>query len=72
VQLVSPRGKAFVQNDDDYNFDPKADSEEFYQPEGLEGRLEIDILSLMGMKVDNDIDEGEGEVVQDAKDLMLD
>ena len=71
VQLVSPRGKAPVPNDDDYNFDPKADSGEFYQPEGLEGRLEIDILSLMGMEVDNNIDEDEGEVVQDAKDLMI-
>jgi hypothetical protein len=73
VQLVSPRGKAPVPNDDDYNFDPKADSREFYQPEGLEGRLEIDILSLMGMEADNDIDEDEdeGEVVQDAKYLMM-
>jgi hypothetical protein len=71
VQLVSPRGKAPVPNDDDYNFDPKADSSEFYQPKGLKGCLEIDILSLMGMEVDNDIDEGEGEVVQDAKDLMM-
>jgi hypothetical protein len=35
--------------------------------------LEIDILSLMGMEADNDIneDEDEGEVVQDAKDLMM-
>jgi hypothetical protein len=33
--------------------------------------LEIDILSLMGMEVDNDIDEDEGEVGQDAKDLMM-
>ena len=71
MQLVSPRGKAPVPNDDDYNFDPKADSGEFYQPKGLEGRLEIDILSLMGMEVDNNIDEDEGEVVQDAKDLMM-
>jgi hypothetical protein len=69
--LVSLRGKALVPNDDDYNFDPKADSGEFYQLEGLEGCLEIDILSLMGMEVDNDIDEGEGEMVQDAKDLMM-
>jgi hypothetical protein len=48
VPFVSPRGKAPVPNDDDYNFDPKADSGEFYQPKGLEGHLEIDILSLMG------------------------
>jgi len=44
---------------------------ESYQPEGLQGRLEIDLDSLMGMEVDNDIDEDDGEVVQDAKDLMM-
>ena len=71
VHLVSPRGKAPVPNEDDYNFDPMADTGEFYQPEGLQGRLEIDLDSLMGMEVDNDIDEDEGEVVQDAKDLMM-
>ena len=69
VHLVSPRGKAAVPNDDDYNFDPNKD--EFYQPEGLEGSLEIDILSLMGMEVDNDIDEDEGDEVQDAEDLRI-
>jgi hypothetical protein len=69
VQMVSPRGKAAVPNDDDYNFDPRTD--EFYQPEGLEGRLEIDILSLMGMEVNNDIDEDEGDEVHDAKDLRI-
>jgi hypothetical protein len=71
VHLVSPRGKAPVPNDDDYNFDLTADSGEFYQPEGLKGRLSIDIDSLMGMEVDNDIDEDEGEVVQDPKDIMM-
>jgi len=71
VHLVSPRGKAPVPNDDDYNFDPKTDSGEFYQPEGLEGSLEIDITSLMGMEVDNDIDEDEGVEVQNAKDLRM-
>jgi len=69
VQLVSPRGKAAVPKDDDYNFDPKID--EFYQPEGLEGSLQIDILSLMGMEVDDDIDEDEGDEVQDAEDLRI-
>jgi hypothetical protein len=69
VQLVSPRGKAAVPNDDDYNFDPRTD--EFYQPEGLEGSLEIDILSLMGMEVNNDIDEDEGDEVHDAEDLRI-
>jgi hypothetical protein len=69
VQLVSPRGKAAVPNDDDYNFDPRTD--EFYQPEGLEGRLEIDILSLMSMEVNNDIDEDEGDEVHDADDLRI-
>ncbi|XP_066398379.1 uncharacterized protein [Miscanthus floridulus] len=69
VHLVSPRGKAPLPNDDDYNFDPSTD--EFYQPEGLEGTLEIDIGSLMGMEVDNEIDEDEGEEVQDARDLRM-
>jgi hypothetical protein len=71
VQLVSPRGKAPVPIDDDYNFDPNTENAEFYQPEGLEGSLEIDILSLMDMDVDNDIDEDEGDEVQDAKDLQI-
>jgi len=69
VHLVSPRGKAPLPNDNDYNFDPSTD--EFYQPEGLEGTLEIDIGSLMGMEVDNEIDEDEGEEVQDARDLRM-
>ena len=69
VHMVSPHGKATVPNDDDYNFDPRND--EFYQPEGLEGRLEIDIASLMGMEVNNDIDEDEGDEVHDAEDLRI-
>jgi hypothetical protein len=71
VHLISRRGKAVVPNDEDYNFDPNTDSREFYQPEGLEGSLEIDILSLMGMEVDNNIDEDEGDEVQDARDLRI-
>jgi hypothetical protein len=67
--MVSPRGKATVLNNDDYNFDPRTD--EFYQPEGPEGRLEIDVLSLMGMEVNNDIDEDEGDEVHDAEDLRI-
>jgi hypothetical protein len=71
VHSVSPHGKAPVPTDDDYNFDPTANSEEFYQPEGLEGRLSIDIDSLMSIEVDNEVDEDEGEVVQDPKDIMM-
>ena len=60
MQLVSPRGKAHVSINDDYNFDPN--SGDVCQPEGLPGRLEIDIFSLIGMELDNDhIDEDEGE-----------
>jgi len=74
VQLVSPHGKLPVPNDEDYNFDPN--TREFYQPEGLEGRFDIDMFSLMGMEVDNDIDqddgdEDDGEEVQNAKDLQM-
>ena len=71
VHLLSPRGKAPVPNEYDYNFDPMVDTGEFYLPEGLQGCLVIDLDSTMGMEVDNDIDEDEGEVVQDAKDLMM-
>jgi hypothetical protein len=70
--MVSPRSKAPLPNDDDYNFDPMID--EFYQPEGLDGRFEIDISALMTMSMeeDNDIDEeDEGDDVLDAKDLQL-
>lgn len=69
VHMVSPRSKAPVPNDEDYNFDPTTD--EFYQPEGLEGSFEIDISALMSMEEDNDIDEDEGDDVLDAKDLQL-
>jgi hypothetical protein len=71
VHMVSPRSKAPLPNDDDYNFDPTTD--EFYQPEGLDGRFEIDISTLMTMSMeeDNDIDEEEGDDVLDAKDLQL-
>jgi hypothetical protein len=74
VQLVSPHGKLPVPNDEDYNFDPN--TWEFYQLEGVEGRFDIDMFLLMGMEVDNDIDqddgdEDEGEEVQNAKDLQM-
>jgi hypothetical protein len=74
VQLVSPHSKLPVPNDEDYNFD--SNTWEFYQPEGLQGRFDIDMFSLMGMEVDNDIDqddgdEDEGELVQNAKDLQM-
>lgn len=71
VNLVSPRGKAPAPNDDDYNFDPTADSGEFYQPEGLTGKLVIDIDSLIDLEVDNEVDEDEGELVQDPKDILM-
>jgi hypothetical protein len=67
--MVLSRGKAAVPNDDDYNFDPRTD--EFYQPKGLEGSFEIDISALMRMEEDNDINEDEGDDLQDAKDLLL-
>jgi hypothetical protein len=69
VHMVSPRDKTAVPNNDDYNFDPMTD--EFYQLEGLEGSFKIDIFALMSMEEDNDINEDEGDDVQDAKDLLL-
>jgi hypothetical protein len=76
VQLVSPHDKVSVPNDEDYNFDPNTCTGEFYQPEGLEGRFDIDIFSLMGMEVDNDIDEDDGDEddgdeVQNVNDLEM-
>ena len=71
VHSVSPRGKLPVPTDDDYNFDPTADNGEFYIPEGLNGHLSIDIESLMDMEVDNEVDEDEGEVVQDPEDIIM-
>jgi hypothetical protein len=71
AQLVSPHGKVPVLNNEDYNFDPNTYIGEFYQPEGLDGTFDIDMFSLMGMEVDNDIDEDDGEEVQNAKDLAL-
>jgi hypothetical protein len=72
--LVSLHDKLPITNDEDYNFDPN--TWEFYQPERLEGRFDIDMFSQMGMEVDNDIDqdhgdEDEGEEVQNAKDLQM-
>jgi hypothetical protein len=67
--MVSPRGNAAIPNDDDYNFDPRTD--EFYQPQGLEGSFKIDISTLMSMEEDNDINDDEGDDMQDAKDLLL-
>jgi hypothetical protein len=74
AQLVSRHSKLPVPINADYNVDPN--TREFYQPEGLEGRFDIDMFLLMGMEVDNDIDqddgdEDEGEEVQNAKDLEL-
>jgi hypothetical protein len=72
VQLVLPHGKLPAPNNEDYNFDP--DTREFYQPEGLEGRFDIDMFALM--EVDNDIDQAdgdddEGEEVEDEQDLQI-
>jgi hypothetical protein len=72
VQLVSPHGKLPAPNNEDYNFDP--DTREFYQPEGLEGRFDIDMFALM--EVYNNIDQthgddDEGEEVEDEQDLQI-
>jgi len=71
VHKVSPHGKVPIPNDEDYIFDPNTYDGEFYQPEGLEGRFDIDMSSLMGMEVDNDIDEDDGDEVQNANDLQM-
>ena len=71
VHKVSPHSKVPFPNDEDYIFDPNTYDGEFYQPEGLEGRFDIDMSLLMGMEVDNDIDEDDGDEVQNANDLQM-
>ena len=73
VHKVSPHGKAPTPNAEDYNFDTSTYDGEFYQVEGLEGTFEIDLTGAMEMEVDNEIhvDEDDGDVVENAKDLEL-
>jgi hypothetical protein len=72
VHKVSPHGKVPVPIDEDYNLDPNTYDGEFFQEEGLEGRIEIDLTEVIGTEVEMVIDEEEEEdEVQNAKDLQM-
>ena len=73
VHKVSSHGKLPVPNDEDYNFNPNTYDGEFYQEDGLQGRLVIDLTEAIGMEVDNERvdDEEEGDEVQNAKDIEM-
>lgn len=73
VHQVSPHGRCPVPNDEDYNFNPNTYDGEFYQEDGLQGRLVIDLTEAIGMEVDNERvnDEEEGDEVQNAKDIEM-
>jgi hypothetical protein len=73
VHQVSPHGRPPVPNEQDYNFNPNTYDEEFYQEDGLQGRLVIDLTKAIGMEVDNERvdDEEEGDEVQNANDIEM-
>jgi hypothetical protein len=73
VHKVSPHGKVPVPNDEDYNLDLNTYDGEFFQEEGLEGTLEIDLTEAMEIEVDNERvhDDDAGDEVQNVKDLQM-
>ena len=62
---VSPHGKLFVPNNQDYNIDPNTYDGEFFQEDGLDGSFEIDLTEALGTEVDNEsgADEDAGDEV---------
>jgi hypothetical protein len=52
VYKVSPHGRLYVPNDENYNLDPDTYDGEFFQEDGLEGRFEMDLIEAIGMDVD--------------------
>jgi hypothetical protein len=73
MHQVSPHGRPPVPNKEDYNFNPNTYDGEFYQEDGLQGRLMIDLTKAIGMEVDNERvdDEEEGDEVQNANDIEM-
>jgi hypothetical protein len=71
VYKVLPHGKLPIPNDEDYNFNTNTYDREFFQVEGLQGRLEIDLTEAIGIYVDNEWvdDEDTEDEVQNVKDL---
>jgi hypothetical protein len=72
VYMVSPHGKLLVPNDEDYNLDPNTYDREFFQEDGLEGWLEIDLTKAIGMEknIEMVVDEEDDEV-QNVNDLEM-
>src|SRR6185369_2772599 len=54
VYKVSPPGKLFVPNNEDYNIDPNTYIGEFFQEDGLQGSFQIDLTEAIGMEVGNE------------------
>ena len=72
MHQVLPHGRLAVPNDEYYNFNPNTYEGEFYQEDGLLGRLVIDLTEAIGMEVDNErVDDEEGDEVENAKDIEM-
>jgi len=68
VHKISPHAKLHVPNDEDYNFNPNTYAGEFFQEDGLQGTLVVDITQPMGMEDEMQVvvvDEDAGDEVQD-------
>jgi hypothetical protein len=72
VYKVSPHDKLPIPNDEDYNLDPDTYDGEFFQEDGLEGRLEIDLTEaiIMEVHIEMGVDDEEDEV-QNKNDLVI-
>ena len=78
VISVPPRNKVPTPNDDDYHhrLNPSTYEGEFYQEDGLSGRLNITLPTVDEMEEDDDgirVDHGQedGELVVNQKDMEL-
>jgi hypothetical protein len=59
---------------EDYNFNPNTYAREFFQEDGLQGTLVVDITQPMGMEDEMQVvvvDEDAGDEVQDQRDLQM-
>ena len=54
MHQLLPHGRCHVPNNEDYNFNPNTYDGEFYQEDGLQGRLVIDLKEAIGIEVDNE------------------
>jgi hypothetical protein len=72
VYKVSQHSKLPITNDEDYNLDLDTYDRDFFQEDGLEGRFEIDLTEVIGMKVyiEMVVDEEDDEV-QNENDIEM-